>query len=325
MGYPVQLNLCLSARGTLSEAIHWKFANAVDHLRPPTLIDYRDRAAWLVEALSVELRVPADAVPLAAIGMETLMAVAKKWGPTKHGPGKLMLTTVKKRFVLLHQIMTESMGRGIIEKLPVFPKLRNDGRARKRIHTQTEFEAMRAELPEKWQTWVTVAWTTGMRTYDVNRARENWFRIDEPFLATSGDVISPGRWLRHAHKTDGDDENTEWLPMPPGLYQWWLEKRPQRGAPHELVAGRFPSAPHVIAAACERAGVPRISPNDLRRSKASICASSGWDQNMIRILLGHKGNGWTGPGAGGEMMKPQRPSVLTGHYLRPTADTFAGT
>src|SRR5690606_30594658 len=42
-----------------------------------------------------------------------------------------------------------------------------------------------------------------------------------------------------------------------------------------------------LAAACRRAGIPRCTPNDLRRSHATILAEGGGDAEALRRLLGH--------------------------------------
>src|SRR5690606_36944205 len=42
-----------------------------------------------------------------------------------------------------------------------------------------------------------------------------------------------------------------------------------------------------LAAACRRAGIPRCTPNDLRRSHATILAEGGVDAEALRRLLGH--------------------------------------
>jgi len=42
-----------------------------------------------------------------------------------------------------------------------------------------------------------------------------------------------------------------------------------------------------LNAACRRAGVPRVTPNDLRRSQATMLAEAGVPPDVIRRLLGH--------------------------------------
>lgn len=311
----MQLDLCLYRRGTLAEAIYWSLRNTCDHIRPATFIDYQERATWL-------LGVFGESAELADISYERLLKVSKDYGPGGARTDRLMVTTIKKRFVFLHKVMTEATGRRCLVEMPMFPKLRCDGRARKRIHTQLQFEAMRAKLDEPWQTWATIGWYTGMHTYDLNRARERWFKLDEPYRSTSGEVIAPGQWLRHNHKTDAEDEDLVWLPMDQGLHDW-LSARVARGAPPDKVCGRFWKAPARIGLACEQAEVPRISPIDLRRSRASIWSAEGRSDEWIRIALGHKGHGWTGPDGEGRQRKALRPTIRTRHYYRPTVELIA--
>jgi integrase len=54
-----------------------------------------------------------------------------------------------------------------------------------------------------------------------------------------------------------------------------------------LLFGRWQNPTRDLAAACQRAGVPRVTPNDLRRSHAHWLRSSGIDPALIGPVLGH--------------------------------------
>jgi hypothetical protein len=62
--------------------------------------------------------------------------------------------------------------------------------------------------------------------------------------------------------------------------------------PHErrvgLVAGRWGSVRRDLAQACERAGIERVTPNDLRRTYASWLVNAGVPLQQVSRLLGHK-------------------------------------
>src|SRR5580765_143219 len=138
-----QLDLCLYQEGTLAEAIYWSLRNTCDHIQPATMIDYQDRARWLLRIFGYDC-------PLTQINYTKLLTVSKTFGPHGRDPAPLMMTTIKRRFVFLFKVMSEAHGRGIIPVMPMFPKLRSDGRARKRVHTDEQFVAMRKHLDPLW-------------------------------------------------------------------------------------------------------------------------------------------------------------------------------
>jgi len=326
-----QLDLCLYRQGTLAEAIYWSLRNTCDHVQPATFGDYNDRARWLIRVLCTDRTCSACTegacakhvnCDLSTVTYERLLTISRDMGPRGKVADKLMTTTIKKRFVFLYKVMSEAHARGHLAVMPMFPKLRCDGRSRKRVHTAEQFAEMRHHLDEPWRTWATVGWFTGMHSYDLNRMRENWFKLDEPFTDAGGNQIAPGKWLRHNHKTDPNDEDLCWLPMEQDFHDW-MSARTSRNGPTQKVTGRWYKAPVRMALACELAGVPRVSPIDLRRSRASIMSAAGHSDEYVRIWLGHKGIGWTGPGADGEQRKAQRPNIRTTHYYRPTAETFS--
>jgi site-specific recombinase XerD len=44
---------------------------------------------------------------------------------------------------------------------------------------------------------------------------------------------------------------------------------------------------YVVKGCCEKAGLERIAPHDLRRTCAKLCHSSGGEIEQIQFLLGH--------------------------------------
>jgi len=44
---------------------------------------------------------------------------------------------------------------------------------------------------------------------------------------------------------------------------------------------------YVVKACCEKAGLERIAPHDLRRTCAKLCHASGGELEQIQFLLGH--------------------------------------
>lgn len=304
-----QLDLCLYPTGTIGEALLWTLRNTCDQVRAVTLKDYQERARWLMRVLGATTQ-------LREVTYESLIALSRERGPRAKDHSPLLHVTIKKRLILLHRALSDAEARGLLPECPKFPNLRNDGESGKRIHTPAQFAAMRARLDEPWQTWVTVGYYTAMRSFDLNRMRWRWFRLEQPFLNAAGEAIAPGQWLRHSHKTDGDDLDTCWMPMEPGLHDWLLGITP-RGAPGDPVTPHWWKAVARMAAACEKADVPRISPIDLRRTRASLWLAEGKRDEWIRIAMGHKGYGKPDGSVG-------RPTIRSVHYFRPTAGLLSG-
>lgn len=306
-----QLHLSIYRQGTVGEALLWTLSNTCDQVRPITLRDYQDRARWLMDVLGAD-------TGLADVTYQRLLNLARERGPKAVNHTPLLNVTVKKRLILLHRAFSDAEARGLIAACPKFPKLHDDGAPGKRIHTPEQFAAMRAQLKEPWSTWVTVAWHTAMRPFDVNRAREHWFDPHTPFRSSSGTVAAPGSWLRHAHKTDPDDRDLCWLPMEQEFADWMASRTVRGGGPNARMWRPWWKAVARMALACERAGVPRISPIDLRRSRASIWVVEGKSDEWIRVALGHAGYSRADGSQAG------RPTIRSRHYYRPTADLLAG-
>jgi len=259
---------------------HLKQKKRLGRIRPPTAQDYEQRIAWLVEVFGPRAQ-------LADVTYDRLLAIAEQHGPIGRG---LKYVTISKRFAFLKWTLNEAHERGAIARVPRFPRLPSDGTYGTDYHLLGEFEAMRAMLPQPWDTWVTLGYWTAMRRSDLHRARWGWFDLERPFLDCEGKEVAPGRWRRVSTKTSRPGRNTDvWLPMDPPLWTWLTKLGP--GEPHELVTGAWHRANRGMARACYQAEVPPLSPNGFRRSAVFRWYVEGRSDEWIRVALGHVGYG----------------------------------
>jgi len=276
-------------------------------LRPPTVEDYEQRIEWLLQVFG-----PKE--DPRSITYDRLLEVAERCGPTGQG---LKFVTISKRFALLRWALIEEHERGAIPRVPHFPRLPSDGVYGTDYLVAAEFEAMRAQLPAPWDTWVTLGFFTAMRRSDLHRARWGWFEVDKPFVDTDGKEIAPGRWRRSSTKTKkGNQPNEIWLPMETAMWEWLVKLRP--GEPSQPVTGPWHRANRGMAKACWRAEVPPISPNGFRRSAVFRWYKDGRTDEWIRVALGHVGYGHREVARSIEEAHSQggrtRPSVRSRHY-----------
>ncbi len=79
---------------------------------------------------------------------------------------------------------------------------------------------------------------------------------------------------------------TVWRPIAiHPLLRVWLEACRK---PSGLVVGRWGNVGRDLPLACKRAGVPRVTPNDLRRTFSSWLKQAGVDSMTVARMLGHK-------------------------------------
>ena len=75
------------------------------------------------------------------------------------------------------------------------------------------------------------------------------------------------------------------IPVAPPLSAVLKQIEPKSGR----IAERWTNVRRDLGSACERAGIPRFSPNDLRRAFGSWLRQSGVDKELIAQLFGHEG------------------------------------
>lgn len=309
---PLQLELAFWPRGSLKEALdaHLRHLPA---LADDTLVDYRTRSAWLLAAMG-------ESTSLASISLETLELVAAEWGPKGKG---LMWTTIKKRFTFLLAAMKYAVGRKILRRddVPPMPALPDDSNRGKRALPLAEFRELRMATIDQFRRFADVSYWTGFHTRDVQRVTCDWF--DPHYVwrdEATGEELWRGRYLRRNHKNTHCED--VWLPMEPELreaaIEWW-----RNASPASLVVGHVWNLSRTFHAACDRANIARVKPNqDLRRSFASMLAARGWSTEYVRVAQGHEGSPQFDDA--GTFQGARKPTMDTRHYLRPTMDFLVG-
>jgi integrase len=180
--------------------------------------------------------------------------------------------TVGKELTVLRRALKEAHRRGLVATAPALtiPEFKVRYTPKERHHTPHQLGALLASLTPKRRLWVALASLGGMRLGEVERVA--WDGID---LKTG--------WIRVlGSKTKGS-----WRRVPIAApLRAILETVPQaqrRG----LVAGHWGNVRRDLTATCKRAKVPRVTPNDLRRTFASLMVQAGVERLAVAHLLGH--------------------------------------
>lgn len=149
-------------------------------------------------------------------------------------------------------------------------------RPRERWLTPEELVKLLGALNPRRRLWVTLACYLGARSSEVSGLRWEDIEGDRAHLLGT--------------KTHGSDR---WVPIPKTLsavLRPMSEPGPWRsgyGARRGLLVGGWASDCRDLTKACKRAGIPRVTPNDLRRTYASLLAQEGVTSLAIARLLGH--------------------------------------
>lgn len=300
----MQLDLAFWPRTAVRSVLLDYLAMQVEHVAEATVCDYQDRVAWL-------LRVLGEGTDARAVTYDTLDTVVRRYGPKGDG---LMLVTLKKRFVFLRAAYRFAAERRIIQpsEIPGLPKLRDDGERRTRFLPVERWDEFALALPPgRIRRFALCALWTGQHSLDVFRAKLDDFK---PAHAIGPRV---GAFMRRNHKNERRGVEPILFPAEPEfveiMQRWSVECE---GGPSSLLTeGRVWGLTKTFAAACDRMGVDRVSPIDLRRSYATMLEARGYSLPYIRIALGHIAS--DSRIQGGES---QRPTTVERHYLRTTPE-----
>jgi len=181
--------------------------------------------------------------------------------------------TVYKEIVTLRQALKWAVRRKhfVGDPATIIPPLKNEYEPRRRHLGIEEFGKLLYELLQHRRCWTIVTVYTGARRSDVERLVGE----DHVDLA-NGWVRLPGTKTKLSDRT---------VPIAAGL-RAYLESVPAAQRSGRVVAP-WSSVNHDLAAACARACIGKISPNDLRRSYASWLKQGGEDSMVVARLLGH--------------------------------------
>lgn len=227
---------------------------------PATIRFYEQKSKPLLRLLGAETDVHA----LGALHADAYLATRKKEG--------VKIATVAKELGALRATLKSAKRRKLYEGDPdwcVPPEIRGAYVPRERALTLTEYKKLHAELSEERRDYLEVYVGLGVRDSELYR-------------------IGPADWTGgriHIHGKKGrKDRADRWLTPPPDVAEVLTRRAKGRSGP------LFPAWGNVrrdLAAACERAGIPAVTPNDLRRTFATWLAEAGIPELVTASLMGH--------------------------------------
>ncbi len=178
--------------------------------------------------------------------------------------------TVRKELCALRRSLTIAKERGMMhgDARACIPTFRVRYVPRKRYLTHSEFKALAAELTPPRQLWLMLAVFTGGRDGEVDGLCWHHVDFEQRLILIAGT------------KTERSERVVPLHPMLAAV----LESQSNRSG---HIAGEWLNARRDLARACKRAGIERVSPNDLRRTFASWLKQQGVDSYVVAQLLGH--------------------------------------
>lgn len=180
--------------------------------------------------------------------------------------------TVQKELITIRRALREAVDRGLLKAMPAMPRFSPRYQPRETWLTPDQFERLAAELEPDRELWAALAALGGMRAGEVERLR--WTMVD----LETGRIKVPGTKTESSRRT---------VPIAPALLGR-LDRAPGSGSAAPLpVVQPWGNVRRDLAAACKRAGVPRVSPNDLRRTFASWLVQQGVPPLTVATLMGH--------------------------------------
>lgn len=181
---------------------------------------------------------------------------------------KVQQTTIKKELRALKAVLTHARRLGLYERDPgaVIPELEETYRPRSRAIEPLELVALVNALPEVRAAQVVFIVATGARWSESLRFRPGDVEGDRVHLRGTKTVAA-----------------ARVVPVPAplrALLAWALPRLP---AP----VARWGNVRRDLAAACRDAGIPPVTPNDLRRTFATWLRAWGVTPDVIAAAMGH--------------------------------------
>ncbi len=240
---------------TVSKALEDFVNDPVLNIRPATLSMYTQKAGHLKRLLGE--------MDLAELNIQVVKAYIAKREEEGAARG-----TVYKELVTLRRCLDVAREAGHYRQSPkaIFPRYTIQYVPRRRWLTPQEFLALLSELDPHRQMWVAVCVFTGCRDSEVDGLR--WEDVD---------------WRNHVltvrgTKTEGAGAL---IPIHPVLEHVLKGSRQARGH----IVGEWNNVRGTLRAACRRAKIDPVSPNDLRRTLASWLIQEGVDAHAVASIL----------------------------------------
>lgn len=180
--------------------------------------------------------------------------------------------TIHKELVVLRRALSEAIERkkwaGTVSA--IVPKIKVNYQPRETWLTEHQAEQFIARLPARRRLWAMLAAWGGLCLGEIERLR--WEHID----IVRGKMRVPGTKRASRYRN---------IPITERLLGALRSARPAKGV--GPVVDRWRNVRRDMALACELAKVPKVTPNDLRRTFASWLKNRGTDSSMVAQLLGH--------------------------------------
>ena len=243
---------------TLSDALEQLVATGCIDKSAATAEMYERKAGHLLRLLGETRR-------LGSLSMDAISGfiAARQAEGAKSGTIYKELVTLRRALKLARQ-----NGKYRLDPSAVIPPFRNRYQPRERWMTEAEFAALHKELTPPRQLWLLLAVFAGPRLSEVESAR--WEDVD----FDGGWILLRGTKTQRARRR---------VPIAPALDVALRAAKKESGP----VVEEWGSARRDLRAACERAGITHVTPNDLRRTFASWLKQSGQDSLVVAKLLGH--------------------------------------
>lgn len=227
-------------------------------LSPVTTEIYRQVSGHLVRLLGADLDI------------NTLVdEQVREYGRQRKDEGAQSGTVVKEMIALRRALgVAKEMGHFAGDPMAIVPSFKVKYVPRRRWLTEAEFRALHSTLSPKRQLWLLIAVFSGARRSEVDGLL--WEHVD----LSQGWIYLPGTKTLRSKRT---------IPLASSLREA-LEKAPRESA---NVVETWHNVLRDLRAACVRAKIPKVTPNDLRRTFASWLKQAGKESMVVARLLGH--------------------------------------
>jgi len=243
---------------TVEGALSYLLSNGLNDVAAETLKCYAIKAGHVLRLLGQE--------DLARLSVEKTQGYIE----TRKVEGA-HTSTIYKELVVFRLALRQAHERRLLQNDPraLFPKFSAGYEPRDRYLTERECAALLMELGQARIPWVLVAVCTSGRLSEVERLR--W----------EANVDLVGGWLLlPGTKTTLSKRKVK---MPKTLLDYLRENKRDSGP----VVERWINVRRDLEAACHRAGIRKVTPNDLRRTFASWLLQAGESNFVVARMMGH--------------------------------------
>lgn len=214
--------------------------------------------------------------------------IAKRLGDDRDHGGAAP-HTVAKELITIRRALREANERGVLRVMPSVPRFSPRYQPRETWLTVEQFDVLCAELEPKRQLWACLAALAGGSAGEIERLE--WTNVELDTQIVTGVPSMPivvGRVLLPGTKRES---RRRWVPLAPALRHRLaaVAEEKRQGRVVESWGNVRRDLHAAVARANRRAAqpMPRVSPNDLRRTFASWLVQAGAPLLTVATLMGH--------------------------------------